>query len=159
MNKNKICSSCNTIIPLGRSSCPECYNVAQRRAVDLSYNKINMNSGHSNDPSDESLISCLFDLSFNKYAILIVAKLLYLISIVLCIILIFSGICFSFNFYSKSILDWSEWKLFLTSMFFFASITLPLVLLLITRILIEFAIAIIKTAENTGKIMEIAKRI
>ena len=158
MNNNRRCSSCNSSIPQGRDTCPICYAISKKEITKrLSTNTIKSNSEETNE---ESIWTCLFDISFDKFAILVVCRFVYILSFIITIGLMIYGLMWSLAFYGNDSFSYSpNTKNTLTLALVAGSIFLPLLFLLIVRISMEFSIAVIKVAENSSKILDIVKRI
>lgn len=160
------CVSCGAIIPEGRSYCPFCYSSTDNRFTRV-ISKGQSQASYSDSSSEDGLLSCLFDISFNKYAILYLVRFLYTISVLIMVLLCFFGLYSTWRFFNDTA-DFqffqdsyysARFKLFIGSSLFIGSFLVPIFLLLWIRVSLEFAIAIIKTAENTGKMLEFSKKL
>jgi len=99
----------------------------------------------------DNIGSCLADTKFNKFITIRLSGLIYQIFIFIYLMLTVSGLVYTFHFYTTN--TGSE-KFFFSFCFFLGSVALPLILLILVRISMEFLLAMIKTAENTRKIVE-----
>lgn len=159
--KNIKCRNCSAIITSERNSCPICYSPVSDSQKQIAGKLVGKYLG-SDDAleNDTGIISCLLNVSFDKFAVVVISKYLYTCCLIFCFLILFGGILFSINFHNDSAsFIKGDTKSYFTTVFIAASIFIPLIILLFIRIVMEFAIAVIKTAENTNRILEIIKKI
>ena len=158
MSYNKICSACGAIIPQGKTTCPSCYSMIPKNKFKTETKSLPNIQGTS-ELADTGIMNCLLDISFDKYVVLSLARIIYIFCIILYFILIAVGMYYTFSDIGIPKKFYGETRSNVTLLCIFLSLFLPTVWLLFVRASMEFAIAVIKTAENTSKILKIAKRI
>jgi hypothetical protein len=158
MSNNRICSECGAIIPLGKTTCPSCYSMIQKNKFKTEKRPLPNIQGTS-DMVDTGIMNCLLDISFDKYVVLSLARIIYIFCIILYFILIAVGMYYTFSDIGIPKMFYGETRSNVTVLCIFLSVFVPTLWLLFARASMEFAIAVIKTAENTSKILQIVKRI
>lgn len=110
---------------------------------------------HSNSSSDTSFFKALFDLEFNHFVTIKFAKVIYLIILIIIGLGFVGGVIASIAMAASAASESNAAMGFLVFIMVFAgAIVISLLYLVMARVSLEFYVAGIRTAQNTGEIRD-----